>query len=41
MAGRRAAINAMQVMGFVVVARGHQIVKKYRDGSTEVIGTIN
>jgi hypothetical protein len=41
MAGRLAAINAMRVMGYVVVARGNQVVKVYQDGHTEILGAIN
>ena len=40
MAGRRASINAMQAMGFVVIARGTQLVRKYANGRIEIIGRI-
>jgi hypothetical protein len=39
-AGIKAAANAMQVMGFVVVAEGNTIIKKHADGAVEVIGLI-
>lgn len=39
-AGIKAATNAMQVMGFVVIADGNSIVRKHADGTIEVIGQI-
>ncbi len=39
-AGRKAASNAMRVMGYVVVVRGNDIIKRYQDGKFEVIGHI-
>lgn len=39
-AGLAAAKNAMQVMGFIVVAQGNNVVKKYADGRTEIISPI-
>lgn len=39
-AGRAAASDAMQVMGFVVVAENGKVVKKFPDGRREVIAVI-
>ncbi len=38
-AGRHAAANAMEVMGFIVVSDGQNIIKKFSDGRIEIIGT--
>lgn len=37
-AGRKAAKSAMLTMGYVVTAQNGQIVKKFIDGSFEVLG---
>lgn len=37
---RTAAETAMETMGFVVVADGNHIVKKFKDGSIEIIKSI-
>ncbi len=34
---KKAAKQAMEIMGYVVVAEGEWIVKKYKDGHTEKI----
>jgi hypothetical protein len=39
-AGKRAADEAMQIMGFIVVAEGNWIVKKYEDGRTERLAEV-
>lgn len=39
-AGKRAATNAMVTMGYVVVAEGGSVIKKFADGSIEVLGQI-
>lgn len=39
-AGKAAASDAMQVMGFVVVAENGNIVKKFPDGTSEFIAVI-
>jgi hypothetical protein len=40
-AGKQAADNAMEEMGFVVVAEGNNIVKKYKNGEVEVVGPVS
>ena len=40
MAGKSAAETAMNLMGFVVVAEGEWIVRKYKDGRLEQIAPI-
>ena len=40
-AGKKAATDAMRVMGYVVVAQDGAIVKKFADGRTEIIEAIN
>lgn len=39
-AGKIATQNAMRVMGYVVVAQGNSVVKKYPDGSIEIISAL-
>jgi hypothetical protein len=39
-AGKKAAAEAMALMGYVVVAEGDQIVRKYANGDTQVIAPI-
>ncbi|WP_028787327.1 hypothetical protein [Terrimonas ferruginea] len=39
-AGRRAAKNAMEVMGYVVVSEGGWVVKKFKDGRVEKLSKL-
>lgn len=40
-AGRKAAKEAMETMGYVVVEQDGQIVKKWADGKIEVLEEVN
>lgn len=39
-AGKKAAENAMKVMGYVVVVENNEVVRKNADGTKEVIALI-
>lgn len=39
-AGKKAAGEAMQLMGYIVVPEGDWIVKKYEDGRTEKLARV-
>jgi hypothetical protein len=39
-AGKHAASNAMEEMGYVVVVEGTNIVRKYKTGEVELVGQI-
>lgn len=40
-AGKEAAAQAMDIMGYVIVAEGSHIVKKYANGNKETIASID
>lgn len=40
-AGKVEATKAMKVMGYIVVAEGENIIKKFADGRIEIISPIN
>jgi hypothetical protein len=39
-AGKQAATNAMEEMGYVVVVDGTNIVKKFKTGEIELVGQV-
>lgn len=39
-AGRKAEENAMEVMGYIVVVENNEVVRKYADGTREVVAPI-
>ncbi|MEO6721714.1 MAG: hypothetical protein ABIN67_15200 [Ferruginibacter sp.] len=39
-AGKKAVENAMEVMGYVVIAEDNEVVRKHADGRREVIAAI-
>jgi hypothetical protein len=39
-AGKKAEAEAMDIMGHVIVAQGNRIVKKFPNGTIEIISTI-
>jgi hypothetical protein len=39
-AGKHAASNAMEEMGYVVVVEGTNIVRKYKTGVVELVGQV-
>jgi hypothetical protein len=39
-AGRKAAKNAMEIMGYVIISEGGWVVKKYKDGRVEKLSRL-
>jgi len=39
-AGKKTQVSAMEIMGYVIVVRGNDIIKKYSDGRIEIIGQV-
>ncbi len=40
-AGKKAAANAMELMGFVVAVENNNVIKRYADGKVEILTTVD